>query len=180
MKTEHKFAVILKSMMADKPLDEISVLSLCRKAHLNRQTFYYHFHDIYDLLTLVFLDEKIEGIDKIKDFNELISTIYSYYIANQKFIDATLNSAGKDLFDEFIYNASFKATNNFINGYEISKFVSSSDKKNLSRFYASAISYVIIYYLCNTKKKSLDGLLKCFNYLNNDDLLEKLRKLAKK
>ena len=49
--------------MSELPLEEISVAALARRCKVNRQTFYYHFHDIYDLLTLVFLDEKIEGID---------------------------------------------------------------------------------------------------------------------
>lgn len=180
MKTEHKFAVILKSMMAEKPLDEISVMSLCRRCKVNRQTFYYHFHDIYDLLTLVFLSEKIEGIDKCSNFNELVESVYSYYIGNQKFIDATLNSAGKDLFVEFIYNTCYQATLRFLNDYEIAKYVSPNDKKNVARFYASAFSNSIIYYLSSTKKKSLDGLLKCFSFVNQDDLLQNLSKLARK
>ena len=40
MKTEHKFALTLKNMMSEKSLDEISVLSICKKCKVNRQTFY--------------------------------------------------------------------------------------------------------------------------------------------
>ena len=71
MKTEHRLAEALKSMMSELPLEEISVAALARRCKVNRQTFYYHFHDIYDLLTLVFLDEKIEGIDNAKDSVEI-------------------------------------------------------------------------------------------------------------
>ena len=62
MKTEHRLAEALKSMMSQLPLEEISVAALARRCKVNRQTFYYHFHDIYDLLALVFLNEKISGI----------------------------------------------------------------------------------------------------------------------
>jgi AcrR family transcriptional regulator len=56
MKTEYRFAEALKEMMSEVSLDSISVTSLCKKCKVNRQTFYYHFHDIYDLLALVFLN----------------------------------------------------------------------------------------------------------------------------
>ena len=55
MKTEHRFAEALKSMMSELPLEEISVAALTRRCKVNRQTFYYHFHDIYDLLAEEFI-----------------------------------------------------------------------------------------------------------------------------
>ena len=104
MKTEHRLAEALKSMMAELPLEEISVASLARRCKVHRQTFYYHFNDIYDLLALVFLNEKIPQIDETRNSVEMVTAIYRYYESNQAFIDGTLNSAGKDLFEEFVYN----------------------------------------------------------------------------
>ena len=64
MKTEAKFAIKIKELMQTTPLDQISVKNLCDTVGVNRQTFYYHFRDIYDLLTAIFLNEKIEGLSK--------------------------------------------------------------------------------------------------------------------
>ena len=64
MKTQRRLAETLKDMMATTPIDNISVTTLSKKCGINRQTFYYHFHDVYDLLTLVFLNEKVEKLDK--------------------------------------------------------------------------------------------------------------------
>ena len=167
MKTEHKFAAILKQMMQEKPLDEISVMSLCRRCKVNRQTFYYHFHDMYDLLTLVYLDEKIDDIDKVKTFKEMISCIYLYYKRNEKFIDATISSVGKDLVLDLFYGACYQAIMNFLGAYDISKVVGSQNKKNIARFYASAYSNSILYYLANYKNKSLEGLFSTFALASN-------------
>ena len=90
-------------MMSEMPLDDISVTTLVKKCRVNRQTFYYHFHDIYDLLTLVFLDESIPGIEDVKNIEQLMRCIFDYYQKNRSFIDATNNSAAKDLFQSFIY-----------------------------------------------------------------------------
>ena len=72
MKTEHRLAETLKEMMSEMSLDDISVTLLVKKCRVNRQTFYYHFHDIYDLLTLVFLDEKIDGVDDVSNIKQLM------------------------------------------------------------------------------------------------------------
>ena len=95
MKTEHRFAEALKNMMSEMPLEEISVAALTRRCRVNRQTFYYHFHDIYDLLALVFLNETIPGIDSVNHSEEMATAIFDYYLKNERFIDETLNSAGK-------------------------------------------------------------------------------------
>lgn len=180
MKTEHKFAATLKQMMADKPIDEISVMALCKKCKVNRQTFYYHFHDIYDLLTLVYLDEEIEGIDKTNNFYEMIKCIFDYYMKNQKFVDATLVSAGKDLVQDFLTNNCYLCFWRYINDLEISKMVGTQDKKNVAKFYASAFANYIIYYITTYKRKTYDNLMRNFSFISNIDLFKTMQNLAKK
>lgn len=179
MKTEYRLASALKDLMSEQPLDTISVTILAKKAHIRRQTFYYHFHDIFDLLTLVFLDEKIPNITECKNYKELLETIYKYYVKNEKFIDATLSSAGKELFIEFIYNIFYTSTLRFSLNYEVEKKVSSSSVKNIARFYASAFSQTIAYYLLTRKEKSLNGLLASFSFLGEGDLKKSLQNAAK-
>ena len=180
MKTEHLMALTLKQMMEEKSLDEISVLSICKKCKVNRQTFYYHFHDIFDLLTLVYLDEKIDYIDRTTNFYNMIECIFNYYEKNQKFIDATLSSAGKDLFSDFLFNNCYLCTWRYVNAFEISKSVSQQDKKNITRFYASAFSNSIVYYLVNFQNKSIEGLLRNFIFIHDIDLSKILQNLAKR
>ena len=177
MKTEYRLAEALKNTMSEVPLDAISVTTLVKKCRVKRQTFYYHFHDIYDLLTLVFLNEEIPNVDDSRNIKELLKCIYSYYSKNKGFIDATLNSAGKDLAEEFIHNVCYKAILRFVNAVQDSKKLHINDRKSIVRFYASAYSYSIIYYLSTYKTKSLDGLLNCFIFESNNSLDEAVSKL---
>lgn len=180
MKTERKLAITLKMMMAEKPLDDISVMAICKRCKVNRQTFYYHFHDIYDLLTSLFLEERIDGADTVKSYYEMIKCIYEYYDKNRKFVEATISSAGKDLFLEFIYNVCYQSTLRIMDQYEVSKNVALNYKKNVARFYASAFSNSIVYYLQNYKERTLEGLLNCFNFVEDHNLLSIMQKLANK
>ncbi len=179
MKTEHELALTLKTMMSEMPLDEISVTSLTKRCKINRKTFYYHFHDIYDLLTQVFLDERIQKTENAKDINQLLKVIFDYYLKNNKFIDATLNSAGKELVQEFFYNICYTNFLRFINSMSDGKKLHINDRKYIARFFAFGYSNSIIYYLSTYKNKTLAGLLNCFSFQNKNVLEESVANLLK-
>lgn len=37
-------------LLAEKPVQKVSVVELCQRAGVNRGTFYLHYHDVYDLM----------------------------------------------------------------------------------------------------------------------------------
>lgn len=168
MKTEHALARTLKEMMASQPLENISVMEISRRCNVSRKTFYYHYHDTYDLLTQVFLDEKIPNINLANSFDELIKIIWDYYKENEAFINATLASAGRDLFSEFIYNGFYTTTIRFINKIDKDKVLPISSRRSIARFYAYGYSNSMVYYLSNHKNKTLEALLECFSFLGTN------------
>jgi len=172
MKTEHRLAETLKELMSKVPLDDISVTTLTKKCHLNRQSFYYHFHDIYDLLTLVYLDEKIKNIENVKNVDEMLKAIFKYYERNAKFVEASVNSAGKELFQEFLYNNVNKCFLRILTSMSKNKKLQLNDKKSIARFYSLAYSYNIVFYLANSKTKTLKGIQNLFKF-TSDEMLEK-------
>lgn len=182
MKTEHQFAQVLKKMMESMPLDEISVTTLSKKCGVSRKTFYYHFRDVYDLLTLVFLDEKITtNIENIKTNKDLLEVIYNYYSKNSKFIDATLDSAGKDLFNEFVFNFCYQVImTNFLFDLKTTKKLTINQRKNIARFYSFAYSNTISYYLTTHKFKTFENLLSCFVFLDDDLFFKAAQNIANK
>ena len=66
LNTKKLIANSLKKAMKVKPLSKITVSELIRDCGINRNTFYYHFDDIYDLLHWMLENELI---DKVKKFN---------------------------------------------------------------------------------------------------------------
>ena len=47
----------LKELMNEKPLTKITVQDLTKKCGISRQTFYNHFHDIYELVEFQYMDD---------------------------------------------------------------------------------------------------------------------------
>ena len=55
--TKQQLARALKELMQEKPFDRITIRDLTERCSIRRQTFYYHFQDIYDLLCWIFQQE---------------------------------------------------------------------------------------------------------------------------
>ena len=60
----------LKQMMQEKPLDKITIADLAEIAGINRQTFYYHYHDIYEVVEEIFVNMGKSAFDGREDFEE--------------------------------------------------------------------------------------------------------------
>ncbi|MCD8209518.1 MAG: TetR/AcrR family transcriptional regulator C-terminal domain-containing protein [Coprobacillus sp.] len=180
MKTEKRFIDALKDMMQEMPLEEISVLALSKRCHVKRQTFYYHFHDIYDLLMVVFLDEKIPGLDDAVNLDDVLVSIYDYYSKNKGFIDATIIGAGKDLFIEFVQNSIYQCFLRNVNDYDSKKVLTSNEKKAICRYHSHAIANVFEYYLETHKNKNLNDLKNQFLFMNKTFLNDSVKEAIKK
>ena len=68
--TKNALATALKKLLSKKELSKITISNITEECGVNRQTFYYHFKDIYDLLEWIFTNEVIEEID-----NEIEETV---------------------------------------------------------------------------------------------------------
>ncbi len=55
--TKEALGAALKQMLSVKPIEKITVKDLVEICGVNRQTFYYHFDDVYDLLEWVFEED---------------------------------------------------------------------------------------------------------------------------
>ena len=61
------------SILEVKSLDKITVKDICERCEINRNTFYYYFEDIYDVLNTVFEMEKETVLEEIKDNSSFLN-----------------------------------------------------------------------------------------------------------
>ena len=55
--TKHALAAALKELIAQKPIDKITIHDITERCGIRRQNFYYHFEDVYDLMRWMFQEE---------------------------------------------------------------------------------------------------------------------------
>lgn len=58
--TERAIANALKKLLAKRPLNKITINDITNECGINRMTFYYHYHDVYDLIESI-CDESLKG-----------------------------------------------------------------------------------------------------------------------
>ena len=67
--TKKVLAASLKKLLEKANLDKITVKDIVEGCQVNRQTFYYHFQDVYDLLEWIFTTETAEAISDKKTYD---------------------------------------------------------------------------------------------------------------
>ena len=60
--TKQILADALDRLLEKKPLEKIRINDLTEACGVNRQTFYYHFHDIYELVEWMYLTQGQQAI----------------------------------------------------------------------------------------------------------------------
>ena len=126
--TKIAMAQSLKRMLLIKDLDKITISDITNDCGINRQTFYYHFKDIYDLLEWIFTNEVVKKIEKettIKNWQENFKYVLDYMLENKKFIIKTYNSLSRKTLLDFLfkqYNTIFiDIINDVSKNYNITK-----------------------------------------------------------
>ena len=85
----------LKQMLAIKPIEKITIKDIVEICGVNRQTFYYHFDDVYDLLEWVFEEDANRVLPHeivYEHWREDVTLFFTYLRDNSSFALNIYNS----------------------------------------------------------------------------------------
>ena len=173
--TKKALSDALKRKMRKKPLSKISITDIVTECNVNRKTFYYHFDDIYSLLTWTFEQDSakiVEQYDYAIDYTEVISYTMDYIESNEYIMNCTMDSLGLEALKGFFYRDFIDISRRIVESREqtADKKLDEHYKQFLSVFYASAISSILFKWfsdghkddknaICNMIKQTLDSSL---------------------
>lgn len=98
---KEQMAAALKRLMARKDLNKITIQDIADDCGMNRYTFYYHFQDIYDLLSWTFkrdFEQIFKDRARCATFAEWLRTILLYLKENEAVCRCALGSLGRSHF----------------------------------------------------------------------------------
>lgn len=152
--TKQKLALSLKRAMEKKPLSKVTVSELIKDCNINRNTFYYHFTDIYDLLKWMLEQEAIDVVKKIDlliDTEEAIRFVMDYVDSNRHIINCAYDSMGHEEMKRFFYADFIGVMKSVIDSGEQRMQLSISDefKEFTAEFYTEALAGLMISWLKN-------------------------------
>ena len=92
----------LKKLVSEKPFEKISIGEICDLCNMNRKSFYYHFHDKYELVAWIFDNEFVSSLKGGTHGNiwETIASLCSYFYENKAFYKRILQINGQNCFTE--------------------------------------------------------------------------------
>lgn len=101
--TKMAMAYAMKKLMKEKKLSKISIADICGACGMNRNSFYYHFKDKYDLVNWIFYTEFMQNIqsENYTDAIVLLKDICIYFYGEKEFYRAALKIEGQNSFREY-------------------------------------------------------------------------------
>lgn len=156
MKTEQKFQEGLKTLLKTKPLDEINVIMLCDFVKSNRQTFYYHFRDISDVVDSTFLKAKVGYGKKFLDYEPILKEMISYISENYQYVSAVNNSYASDKLYSFFFSYFYLRIGNLLKNH-------SFFGQEITRYMSVLSAQELIFWISNKRSEKNASLIKRLN-----------------
>lgn len=103
--TERALADSLKKLMRTKTLDKITVRDITDDCGVNRQTFYYHFRDVYDLVEWIFrydAERIVAAGSNEESWQEIVRRMIDEVLAERNFVLNTYYSLNRRELDLFM------------------------------------------------------------------------------
>ena len=159
----------LKKLLSKKPLNKITVKDIVSDCKLTRQTFYYHFQDIFELLDWTYKNEigRILEDTSNSSWDVVIKGILSYIKDNKSMFAYTIQSVGREHFEQAVYPSLYEFSQNRI--YKASSELEiPTDKIHfLANLQTITLLSVIIQWANNGMKENIDEIVQMLDMTLN-------------
>ena len=160
--TEHAIKSAFMELLQKKFLDDITVKELIEKAYINRNTFYYHYENIYDLLYKIFKEEA----EKFQSEMSENSTFYdeyrraaSIFLENRLAVIHICHSKNRDVLNSYMERAAESLVGTFVRKASAGTGISEEGISYIIHFYSYAIVGNTMHWIENGMPEYLSDLL---------------------
>lgn len=130
-------------LLERESLDKITVRDIVEECEINRNTFYYHYSDIYDLLDDVFRIEAEKFLEQDVDDNTTFGEEYAraaqFVLKYRKAILHIYDSKKRDVLENYLEMMAFSFINRFVKKESEGYVLSDDDVDYITGFYTHAI-----------------------------------------
>ena len=168
-------------LLGQMPLSQISVRRICEDCGVNRNSFYYHYHDIPALIEEIVRENTESVIEKYPTVNSLddcLSDVFCFLIAHKKEIYHIYNSVNREIYDRYLMQLSDYIIRSYLtvafSGVEIPE----KDRETVIRFFKCEIFGLSFDWIMNGMRE--DAVKDIFRITGvcrglSDDLIARIR-----
>ncbi|MHC1723519.1 MAG: TetR/AcrR family transcriptional regulator C-terminal domain-containing protein [Aminipila sp.] len=160
--TKRLMADSLKKLMTQKPLNKISIREIVEDCGVNRQTFYYHFQDIYALLEWIINQEIVSVLKDTESFltwQEAGLYLLKYLEKNSTVVLCALNSLGRSAIKQFLFADVVKVATQIITQISSDINVDEESFNHVVHYYAISFGALLEDWLSNGMQRSPEEVI---------------------
>lgn len=146
--TRQAIADAFLKLLNNKPIGRITIKDICADCGVNRQTFYYHFQDIYDLCFWVMernLRAHIEGlkIDRA-DTRGYLHALFGYFLQHKRQVQHAYDALNRVQYETLLKERAKPIIMQRLMSYDDAERVGGDDIDFIASFYILGLSGLFI------------------------------------
>ena len=177
--TKKALAASLKKLLTQKPLDKITVIDIVEDCEVNRQTFYYHFQDIYDLIDWIYTSEATKALDGKKTYEtwqQGYMHIFEYVLRNKDFVLSTFHSVSRSHLERYLYNEVYNLLIEVVEEKAVGMTVREEDKAFIARYHKYGLVGLMQEWIETGMKEKPSAIIERLDILISGDITKALEK----
>lgn len=181
--TKRLMAESLKKLMIQKPLNKISIREIVEDCGVNRQTFYYHFQDIYALLEWIINQEIVSVLEDTESFltwQEAGLYLLKYLEKNSTVVLCALNSLGRTAIKQLLYADVVNVATQIITQISSDINVDEESFNHVVHYYAISFGALLEDWLSNGMKRSPEEVIDILDTIASGTARTALERFAAK
>ncbi len=119
-------------LLNEKPLSQITIRDIVEDCDVNRNTFYYYFQGLPQLVETI-VDEAAQRMIReypaIESIEECLDAIIGFALENRKAVLHIYQSINRDIFEQYLWRVCQHAVTTYIDGVFDGRIVPESDRK---------------------------------------------------
>lgn len=133
-----------------KMLDKITVKDIVEDCGINRNTFYYHYQDVYELLQEIFEEETKNYVVKHgQNLADAFLDAVDFTLKNKRAIFHVFHSLQREVLEKYLFDVSDRLAEQYVNEQAEGLTVDRQDLRYVTVFYKHAVVGTIIEWLLN-------------------------------
>ncbi len=145
--TKKAIAYTFKDLLREKPFNKITVNDIANKCDINRQTFYYHFQDIRDLIEWICIEEVdniLEKEDECEKWEDKFLLIFRIMEEEKIFVENIYYSVSVEVLRSNLYRLVYPIIYREILEKSKGKNLREEEKKFITDFYKYSFVSIVL------------------------------------
>lgn len=177
--TRNKICDVFIHMLNQRPLSKITVKEVVAECGINRNTFYYYYANLYEVLTELFqleLEKVIKGYNDTLSWEESFLVAADFALKNKKAIYHVYNSIQREELETYLYHTAGNVMKRYVERIANGMPVSEEDKLLISTFYQSALTQMLLHWIHSGMKEEPEQMIRRIGFLFDGNIALSLQR----